>query len=196
MKKIVKTIFVIIFIANQVVASDSIFLKKNNIGLRPLAANSQGVGMGITFERYLDSSQNFSLVIPFDYIFYTSLQRNNILSNNTFSHSGFTLMPSFRIYFKSPRTFNWFIGIGPYYSYTHFIEAYNTYESREYAVGSITNIGFKTTIKNKVSVSFDIGTGILFSDRIENIDYISNISYQSNSVQGLLALGLNVGYIF
>lgn len=196
MKKQILTITLLL--STSFLASSQTTFNKNNLGVRPYVINNNGVGIGLNYERYLDSTNNFSLYIPLDYILIIT---NNSTYNTPYYYGykemfGFSFSPSFRIYFKEPRKFNWFVGIGGYYGYGYY-STYNV-KNENTSIGSIVNYGFKATIKKKVSVSLDIGTGLtlyyknIFTDFYQQPNYTKTDS----KLRPIGSLNFQVGYNF
>lgn len=193
------TLTIILFFTTSILTFSQTTFYKNNLGIRPFIFNKNGAGIGINYERYLDSTNNFSIYMPVDYIL--AVNNNNNNNNNVFMYQdpieqyGFSVVPSFRIYFKEPRKFNWFLGIGLYYgqSYTR-----NTnYKLEERTIGNMINFGFKATVKNRVTISLDMGTGIALYNK-SDLTYLPNLNNVNSSkkVQSIGSLNFQVGYNF
>jgi hypothetical protein len=175
-------------------ANSQTTLYKNNIGLRPFVINNNGAGIGLNYERYLDSTNNFSIYVPVDIIFLSS---NNVsyFRLGGEEHSGFALNPTFRIYFKDPKKFNWYMGVGFYYGESLVKLTNRVYHSESKTFGTLVNFGFKSTIKNRVTVCLDLGTGIAFINRKDESDFQSYYFYD-NKPNIIGSLNFQVGYNF
>lgn len=101
MKSFVKGLTILFCLTSSLYAQNSYL---NNFSIKPFNANAIGLGLGMQYERYLDSSRNFSFVLPVD--FSVELTETN-WNNDQF---GINTNPGVRLYFKEPRTFNWYIG--------------------------------------------------------------------------------------
>jgi hypothetical protein len=165
---------------------------KNNFGFRPLTTNNNGLGIGLQYERYLDSTNNFSVYLPIDYLIITNSNYNHYGNIN---ESGFSFSPSFRIYFKEPQKFNWFLGVGFYYGNSSHTN--DDLERTENTFGNMINFGFKATVKNKVTFGLDLGTGIAFKNKIKTTYYQSNIwPTEDNKIKAIGAINFQLGYNF
>lgn len=187
----------LLFFTTSVFAFSQTTFYKNNIGIRPFVVNKNGVGMGLNYERYLDSTNYFSFYLPADFI----MAVNNNNNNGFFSYEdpidqyGFSVAPSFRIYFKEPRKFNWFLGIGVYYGQSYIRNSF--YKMEERTIGNMVNFGFKATVKNKLTISLDMGTGIALYNK-SDFTYlpVPGNSSSSKKVQSIGSLNFQVGYNF
>ncbi len=193
MKKQILTI-ALLFATSFLAYSQTAFYK-NNLGIRPFIFNKNGAGMGLNYERYLDSTNNFSIYIPADYIFSVVNNEYNYSNYSSYEQYGFSFAPSFRIYFKEPRKFNWFLGIGMYYGQSHSKNIFYIQEER--TIGNMVNFGFKATVKNRVTISLDMGTGIALYNKYDLTDVSNPTSnYSTKNVQSIGSLNFQVGYNF
>lgn len=193
-----KSILVFTFLVSILnLSSQSKYELKNNISIKPFNANNTGLGIGAHFERYLDSTNNFSIVFPLDYSFEINNNNynNGMLSNNGF---GVDINPGFRFYFVEPKAFNWYIGCsflagyesinGYYYDWTGNLIYQNNVKT---TFGSLINVGFKGTIKKRFTYNVELGNGIKFVDKNNN----SNFNTGNNSrYMGSISAGF--GYSF
>ena len=158
-----KTLLVayILLIATALSAQDSLRLK-NNLTIKPFNASSTGLGMAVQYERYIDSKNNFSIVLPIGYSF--SVTNDN--SSNFNDQFGIEVNPTLRFYFKEPRSFNWYLGTSVFYGYGYSSaitsQNFSTYQT---AIGPLVHIGFKGTIQNKITYQLDFGNGYKIHNR-------------------------------
>jgi hypothetical protein len=96
---------------------------------------------------------------------------------------------------KNLEKFNWFLGVGVYYGQSYTKNIYNILEER--TIGNMVNFGFKATVKNRVTVSLDIGTGLAFYNKLDYTD-LNTPSYSNSTkkVQTIGSLNFQVGYNF
>jgi hypothetical protein len=170
------------------------------VGVRPFVVNKNGVGMGLNYERYLDSSNNFSIYVPAD-ILLSVINNNDVYINSIIYNTvpieqyGFSVAPSFRIYFKEPRKFNWFLGIGLYYGQSYLRNSF--YKLEERTIGNMVNFGFKATVKKKVTISLDMGTGLALYNKSDYTESSNpNNVLSSKKVQSIGSLNFQIGYNF
>jgi len=169
---------------------------KNNLTLKPFNINSIGVGVGLQYERYLDNTNNFSFVIPFDYSFEVSNANNYGLNNS--DNYGINTNPGLRFYFVEPRKFNWYLGCSFLLGYENAAYTYydingnqiNTRATRK-SFGSMINAGFKGTIKDRFTYNLEVGNGIKFIDKYDQNTYAL---YNSSRYLGSILVGF--GYNF
>lgn len=173
---------------------------KHNIHFKPFNANSVGVGIGFNYERYLDSTNNFSLVLPIDLSFELTQ------TNWTGSQFGINTNPGIRFYFVEPRNFNWYMGtsiIVGHSSESSYGYFYNTSINQDTIsitrdhIGSYVNTGFKGTLKGRLTYGLEIGLGLKIFDRYSqkvNGLAVSN-TYNPNSIV-LGNINASFGYKF
>lgn len=164
---------------------------KNNLTIKPFNANNIGLGIGIHYERYLDSTNNFSLVFPVNYSF--EVANNNYgggYNNNSF---GIDINPGIRFYFVEPRSFNWYIGCSFLYGYENSEYAYYDPVGSIYydnytrnTFGSLINVGFKGTIKQRFTYNVEFGNGLKFIDKSSQttINMTNNSRYMASILAG------------
>lgn len=171
---------------------------KNNIGIRPLSINTNGLGMGFQFEHYLDSERYFSIVLPIDILFLEN-SSSNYSRNEVESSLGFTGNPSLRFYFKKPTNTNWYLSFGPYASYISSSINGNfsgIVSSSRTTIGSMTNMGFKTTINKKISIGAEFGIGLGVFNK-NSYEYTNGIKVTDpNKIEMLSNLNVQLGYNF
>jgi hypothetical protein len=116
--------------------------------IKPFNANSTGLGMAVQYERYIDSKNNFSIVLPLGYSFSVT----NDSSSNFNDQFGIEVNPTLRIYFKEPRSFNWYLGTSVFYGYgnSSAINSQN-FNSQQIAIGPMVHIEFIGTIQNIIT---------------------------------------------
>jgi hypothetical protein len=76
MKK--QTLTIILFFTTSILIYSQTTFYKNNLGIRPFIFNKNGAGIGVNYERYLDSTNNFSIYMPVDYILAVNNNNNNV----------------------------------------------------------------------------------------------------------------------
>jgi hypothetical protein len=167
-------------------------LYANNLTIKPFNANSVGVGIGVQFEKYLDTSHNLSFVLPIDYSFEVST--NNYFTNDRVDNFGFDINPGFRFYFVEPRTFNWYIGCSfmlgyenSDFKYYNPNGGYDIFKSTRTSFGSLINVGFKGTIKDRITYNVEVGNGIKFIEKFSssiNLNYYTNSRYLGSILAG------------
>lgn len=187
-----------IFIAIIALVYSSSFgqYSKNNLTLKPFNANNIGLGIGFHYERYIDSSQNLSLVIPFNYSF--EIANSNKYGGNINDNSfGIDINPGIRFYFVEPRNFNWYIGSSFIFGYENVdIKDLNNTVLNNYSrniFGSLINVGFKGTIKQKFTYNVEFGNGLKFIDKISST---SNIIYPNPNSRYMASIMAGFGYNF
>lgn len=177
---------------------------KNNISLRPIAFNNDGLGMGIQFERYLDSEKYFSFVMPIDLLVIANPSESNVSNSFVKNSIGIASNPSLRFYFRQPRSLNWYISFGLYGSSTNTSFDTTQYNNgwvnilnyNQFSFGTLTNIGFKSTINKRISLGaeFGMGLGLLHNYTIKYVD--GTIYNSPNKIRALTNLNLQIGYNF
>ena len=196
MKSPVK-IYIILFFLNSSLYAQNSF--KNNFSIKPFNANAIGLGLGMQYERYLDSSRNFSLVIPVD--FSVELTETN-WNNDQF---GINTNPGLRLYFKEPRAFNWYIGtsiiIGTSresgIGYDWQLQKDFTYIQNRFQFGTYVNVGFKGTIAKRFTYNVELGNGIRLIDKYTTtMDGLQQPISNTNRSKYIASILAGIGYNF
>lgn len=166
---------------------------KNSLMFKPFNISSLGLGMGIMFERYLDNTNNFSITIPVNYVL--GVNNNNQYYYGYVVEQGFEANPGFRFYFVEPRKFNWYIGTSVMYGITQgysYDVNLGKYSLNHSIFGSIINVGFKGTIKERFTYNVDMGNGIRLLDKYSDPNY----NYGNNKERYLGSFHVGFGYNF
>jgi len=192
-------ILVLFSTMNSFCQDSSTHFSKNNFTIKPFNANSIGIGMGVQYERYLDKTNNLSLVIPLNY----SIELNQF--SNEFNHFGIDVNPGVRFYFVEPRAFNWYLGTSVLLGMGRVSGVVNNWNgdpieftSKLFDVCSYVNVGFKGTLEEKFTYNLELGMGMgtRYFNKIvtepKNIDYLYTGSNTTKLVgQVLVGLGYN-----
>jgi len=94
--KIIFTTFLFILFASLVPASgkaDSLYNGKNIVKLSPISLFDDGIGVGLSYERFFDKKQRFSFIVPIDYLF-SNFNNTNGYNN----YSVFYVSPGLKFY--------------------------------------------------------------------------------------------------
>lgn len=171
---------------------------KNNFSLKPFNANAIGLGLGMQYERYLDSSRNFSFVLPVDF----SLELTETNWNN--DQFGINTNPGVRLYFKEPRSFNWYIGTSLILGHSNETQWSHDpvgvpikISTVRLQFGTYVNVGFKGTITNRFTYNVELGNGLRLVDKFTTkVDNIVQPNFSYNRGKYIASVCAGFGYNF
>lgn len=155
---------------------------KNIIRFAPIALFDVGVGMGLSYERFIEKSYKISVVIPIDYLFASFENNGGYYSDESNKTSYFYFAPGLKFYPSSAnKKVTYAIGPNLYLGYGQGRDWIYQGNTGYYAYEDYNNTRFGILATNYLDINITPSFNLGFSLAV-GIRYSSNYNYDNYSM--------------